>query len=62
MAAHRDARKFKQEALRSIEDAPRIRTARELFDAVDTDGSGELDRDELQLLCVRRDPDSLVAA
>ncbi len=53
---HRDAKKFKREALSSIEDAPRIQTARELFDAVDTDGSGELDGEELQLLCVRLDP------
>ncbi len=50
---HRDARRFKREELKSIEDAPKIQTARELFDAVDTDGSGELDGEELQLLCVR---------
>eukprot|EP01043_Picozoa_sp_COSAG02_P038011 COSAG02_NODE_2899_length_7779_cov_6.028776_1_plen_61_part_00 len=55
MAVHRDARKFKREELKSIVDAPRIQTARELFDAVDTDGSGELDGEELQLLCVRLD-------
>lgn len=54
--AHRDAKKFKKEKLVSVVETPAVETARQLFDAIDADGSGELDEDELQQLCATPHP------
>ena len=46
-------RSFKREELKGVEPKPAIESARELFDAIDTDGSGALDGYELGLLYQR---------
>ena len=46
----------------SVVETPAVENARQLFDAIDDDGSGELDETELQQLCVVSPPAAPAAA